>query len=185
MRWRNTEDSYGAIALALHWLMAIVVVGLFALGVYMRSLTYADAWYVPGPYIHKSVGVLLFLALVARLAWRRLSPPPPAWTPRTPFEHWAAALVHGLFYVLLFGITLSGYFISTADGRPIEVFGWFAIPATLTSIPRQADLAGSVHLILAYCLMVIAALHALAALKHQFVDRDRTLLRMLGRGGPR
>ena len=67
MHWRNTEDCYGAVAVALHWLMAILVVGLFALGVYMRSLTYHDAWYIRGPYLHKSVGLLLLGLLAARL----------------------------------------------------------------------------------------------------------------------
>ena len=183
MHWRNTEDSYGMVSVALHWLMGFAVVGLFALGVYMRSLHYTDPWYLPGPYIHKSVGVLLFIALPVRLLWRFVSPPPHVPLTLSPFLRRSAALVHVVFYVLLFAITLSGYLISTADGRPIEVFGWFAIPATVTSIPHQADLAGRVHLILAYCLMALVAVHALAALKHQFIDRDRTLLRMLGRGG--
>ena len=185
MRWRNTEESYGAVAVALHWLVAMVVLGLFALGLSMRSLSYYDAWYDPAPAIHKGVGILLFFVLLARLAWRFVSPPPRPLPTLTPFTQRAAGLVHILFYILLFAIMLSGYLISTEDGRPIEVFGLFAIPATLTSIPRQADLAGAVHLTLAYCVVALVALHALAALKHQFVDRDRTLMRMLGRGAPR
>ncbi|MOA52423.1 hypothetical protein D3C78_1757160 [compost metagenome] len=75
----------------------------------------------------------------------------------------------------------SGYLISTADGRGIEVFGWFTVPATLSGIDGQEDIAGVVHLWLAWGLIGMAALHALAALKHHFIDRDATLSQMLGR----
>jgi cytochrome b561 len=184
MRWKNTADSYGVVAIALHWLVAITVVGLFALGLWMRSLTYYDSWYDPAPTIHKGVGVLLFLALIARLGWRRLSPVPPPVPTLTPLEHRAAGLVHGLLYVLLLVIMLSGYLICTADGHALGVFGLFSIPATLTGLPDQADVAGAVHLYLAYAIIALASVHALAALKHHFIDRDRTLVRMLGRRAP-
>lgn len=183
--WRNTSRTYGIIAIALHWLIAIAVLGLFALGLWMVDLTYYDTWYRTAPSIHKATGVLLFLALVLRLLWRLANPPPspePTWR---PFERLVAGAVHGLLYVLLFAVMVSGYLISTADGRPIDVFGLFQVPATLTGVPNQADLAGDVHLVLAITLMVLAATHALAALKHHFIDRDRTLMRMLGRSGAR
>jgi cytochrome b561 len=76
---------------------------------------------------------------------------------------------------------LSGYLISTADGRPLEVFGLFSVPALVAGLEHQADIAGRVHLLLAYGLVGLALLHALAAFKHGFIERDRTLLRMLGR----
>jgi cytochrome b561 len=82
---------------------------------------------------------------------------------------------------LLVLVTLSGYLISTADGRPLQVFGGLAIPATLSGLEGQADIAGAVHLALASSLIGVASLHALAALKHHFWDRDGTLLRMFGR----
>ena len=79
---------------------------------------------------------------------------------------------------------LAGYLISTADGRGISVFGWFDVPASITSIPEQEDVAGAVHFYLAWGLVILAGLHGLAALKHHFIDRDTTLLRMLGRAQP-
>ena len=75
----------------------------------------------------------------------------------------------------------AGYLISTADGVGIPVFGLFEIPALVSGLPDQADVAGVVHLYLAWVLVVFAGLHGLAALKHHFIDRDATLVRMLGR----
>ncbi|MFJ1199971.1 cytochrome b, partial [Yersinia enterocolitica] len=93
----------------------------------------------------------------------------------------SAVLVHLFLYIVLFCIMFSGYLISTADGQPISVFGWFAVPATLTSLPDQADTAGTVHLYLAWAVVVLSLLHGLAAIKHHFIDGDITLKRMLGR----
>lgn len=183
--WRNTNQAYGGIAIALHWLVAIVVLGLFGLGLWMVDLTYYDTWYRTAPSIHKAVGVSLFLVMVLRLLWRLVNPKPAPEPTLTHFERLAAGVVHGLLYVLLFGVMAAGYLISTADGRAIDVFGLFQVPATLTGLPNQADLAGTIHLALAITVIVLAAIHALAALKHHFVDRDRTLLRMLGRSAPR
>ncbi len=179
--WRNSEARYGLVAMSLHWLVAVLAIALFGLGLWMVELTYYDAWYRTAPWIHKSLGVLVFIGLLTRLLWRTLDPPPPPEATLNRFEHLASRLVHALLYLLLFGITISGYLISTADGKPVEVFGLFSVPATLTGLPGQADRAGDLHLVLAISLMVFASIHALAALKHHFIDRDRTLLRMFGR----
>ena len=90
-------------------------------------------------------------------------------------------MTHLLLYLLLLAIMVSGYLISTADNRSIEVFGWFSVPATITDLPKQEDIAGWVHLILASTLIGLVSLHAAAALKHHFIDRDRTLKRIFGR----
>jgi len=181
MPWRNTADRYGLVALTLHWLTAVTVIGLFGLGLWMVDLTYYDDWYRTAPSIHKGIGVLLFLTLLVRLGWRFLDPRPPAEPGHAPWEQIAARIAHGLLYVLLFAVMVSGYLISTADGRPVDVFGLFEVPASVTGLPNQADLAGAVHLALAISVIVIASLHALAALKHHVVEGDRTLVRMLGR----
>ena len=115
--------------------------------------------------------------MLARLAWRSLNPRPEL--SGTALEKKAAALVHRLLYLMLYALMLSGYLISTADGRAIEVFGLFDLPATLSGLQNQEDIAGKVHQAIAYSLVGIASLHALAALKHHFFDRDQTLRRML------
>ena len=177
MRWRNTSGGYGLVAITAHWLVAVAVIGLFALGWWMVDLTYYDPWYREAPAIHKAVGILLFVLLVGRLAWRWGNPRPQALG--RPLERWLAGLVHGLFYLLLFATMTAGYLISTADGSAIDVFGLVAVPATLSDLPNQEDIAGDIHRWLAWTVIVLTAIHAGAALKHHFIDRDRTLMRML------
>lgn len=174
---KNTAHSYGWVAIALHWLMALAVFGMFGLGLYMVELTYYDAWYRGSLETHKAVGILLALVLLARLGWRLGNPRPRGLSDRA-WENLAAHVMHWSLYGLLLAIVVSGYLISTADGRPIDVFGLFQVPATLTA-KGQEDLAGEVHEILVWSLMVLVALHALAALKHHVIDRDRTLRRIL------
>ena len=181
MRWRNGPEHWGAVAIALHWITALAVFGMFALGLWMVSLTYYDRWYHDAPYIHKSIGVLLFLTTAARLTWRLALGRPAELASHAAWERKAARLTHAALYLLLFGVMVSGYFISTADARPVEVFGWFAVPATVSGIDGQEDIAGAVHLVLASALIALALFHAGGALKHHLVDRDRTLARMLGR----
>lgn len=180
MAWRNSNDAYGLVAVGVHWLMAVAIVGMFALGLWMVDLTYYDPWYRRGPDIHKGLGVLLFLLLLFRLIWRWTGIRPRPEPGLSAFERKASALVHGALYLLLFATMLSGYLISTTDGRPIEVFGLFAVPATIAGLPDQADVAGKVHLILAIATLCLAGIHAAGALKHHFIDHDRTLVRMLG-----
>jgi cytochrome b561 len=176
----NDRDGYGVVAIGLHWLVAIAVYGLFSLGLWMRSLGYYDSWYQLGPWWHKSIGVMLFFILMFRLVWRIGNPRPDHLPTHKPYERVVALWVHGLLYLILFVLMISGYLISTADGRPLEVFGWFTIPATISGLEHQEDIAGKVHLYLAWSLVVLSALHGLAALKHHVLDHDMTLMRMLG-----
>lgn len=180
MSARNSDRHYGWVAIVLHWFMAPAIIGMFALGWWMRQLSYYDPWYRQGPELHKGIGILLLGLLLARLLWKWLNPSPVA-EPGTPrWQALAARAAHGTLYLLLFAIMCSGYLISTADGRPIDVFGWFSVPATIQGIANQEDIAGEIHEVLAWTLMALVALHALAALKHHFIDRDATLRKMLG-----
>lgn len=183
MQWRNSSSRYGLVSILLHWVAALAVFGLFGLGLWMRGLDYYSSWYRTAPDLHKSIGITLFVLMLARLLWRFLSPPPGAPANHGQLTRLASKAGHALLYLGLFVLMLSGYLISTADARGIVVFGLFEIPATLTSIPDQADVAGLVHEYLAWGLVIFAGLHALAALKHHFIDRDATLVRMFGRTG--
>ena len=92
----------------------------------------------------------------------------------------AARAAHWVIYGLLLAIFVSGYLISTADGRAIDVFNWFSVPATLQGLENQEDIAGVVHEWLAWILMGLVLVHGLAAFKHHFVNKDNTLRKMLG-----
>ncbi|WP_217476022.1 cytochrome b [Stutzerimonas stutzeri] len=181
MQWRNSTSNYGLVSIVMHWLVAIGVVGLFALGYWMVGLTYYSSWYRTAPEIHKSIGLLLLALMTFRVVWRFLSPGPKPLAHHGRLTRAGTKAGHGLLYIGLFAAMISGYLISTADGRGISVFGWFEVPATITSIPKQEDVAGLVHQYLAWGLLIFSGVHALAALKHHFIDRDATLKRMLGR----
>jgi cytochrome b561 len=178
---RNDQQRWGMVSVWLHWLSALAVIGLFALGLWMVELTYYDDWYKEAPDIHRSIGVLLFIATVLRLLWRWSNPKPAPLASHSRLEKIAAGAAHVVLYLMLFAIMISGYLISTADGLAVDVFNLFSVPATLQGIEHQEDIAGVFHYWLAVSLIALVVLHALAAIKHHFIDRDATLKRMLGR----
>ena len=177
---RNSELGYGLMAIVLHWLVALVVIGMFALGVWMTGLTYYDEWYKRGPDIHRSIGILLFLVMLVRVGWRLFNVKPNDEPGIGALQARLAHSVHLLLYGLIFAMIISGYLISTADGRPVDVFGLFSVPATITGVDNMEDMAGKVHWYLAVTLISLVVIHSAAALKHHFIDRDRTLKKMLG-----
>lgn len=181
MQLRNTSRRYGIISISLHWIFAIAVYVMFGLGLWMVTLSYYDGWYHQAPELHKSIGVLLMMGLVIRVIWRHISPPPAAPKTHSKFTRISAVAAHITLYALLFALLISGYLISTAEGKPISVFGIFDVPATLADAGSQADIAGVIHLWLAWSVVILSVLHGLAALKHHFIDKDDTLKRMLGR----
>lgn len=181
MQWRNSKTTYGHLAIMFHWLVALTVYGMFGLGLWMVSLGYYDGWYHKAPELHKSIGILLLLIMLARVIWRWISPPPPPLNSWSRLTRLSATAVHLLLYLLLFAIMFTGYLISTADGKPINVFGWFNVPATFSDAGEQADLAGTVHLWLAWSVVLLSVAHALAAIKHHVIDKDVALTRMLGK----
>ena len=181
MQLRNSPARYGWVSMVLHWGVALVVFGLFALGLWMVGLDYYSAWRKDAPDLHKSIGITLFAIMLVRIVWRLVSPPPPPLASYSRMTRIGAAFGHAFLYVGLFAVMIAGYLISTADGVGIPVFGLFEVPALVSGLPDQADTAGVIHLWLAWAVVIFSGLHALAALKHHFIDRDATLTRMLGR----
>ena len=181
MNMNNTKEHYGWLAILLHWIVAITVFGLFGLGYWMVDLGFYDSWYKAAPELHKSIGLCLFAIMVFRLVWRIVQIQPAHLETHKSIERKTATIVHLFIYILLFSIMFAGYFISTADGRGIEIFGLFEVPGFGSFIENQEDKAGIFHQYAAYLLMLIVFLHAAAALKHHFIDKDKTLARMIGK----
>ena len=178
MQLKNQPQTYGWISILMHWTIALAVFGTFALGFWMVDLDYYSTWYHDAPNIHKSVGVLLVMAMLARFFWNQFNPKPKALT-ASNLQKSVAKTVHVVLYLLIFFIGVSGYLISTAESQPISVFNWFEVPAWFTPFADQADIAGDIHKWLGYSLMGLVALHAFAALKHHYINKDNTLKRML------
>lgn len=176
---RNSSSGYGLVAIGLHWLMALAIIGMYPLGLYIETLDYYDPNYRIIPHWHKSIGLLLAITLCLRLGWRIANPRPAPLPQHKPWEQRMARITHHLLYLLMACVFAAGYLISTADGRAIEVFNWFTVPALPPLLENQEDVAGELHYWLATGLVSLASLHALAALKHHFIDRDGTLRRML------
>ena len=167
---------YTTTAIALHWLLAAMIVGSFVFGLYMTSLPMSPArlkyynW-------HKWAGIVILTLSALRLLWR-LTHRPPAEPPMPAWQRRAAHAAHAALYVLFFAVPLVGWAYSSAAGFPIVVFGVLPLP---DFVPVDRDLAEALkpwHGWLAYALAAVVVLHVAAALKHQFVDRDRLLARM-------
>lgn len=180
MAIKDTRTHYGWITIGLHWLVAVTLFCLFGLGLWMVELDYYDPWYNRAPDIHRSIGVCLVLVMALRLIWRLMTPTPTPVPGLSKWEKRASMAVHWTFYIIVPLTGCAGYLMSTADGRAVDVFGLFEVPATVTGIQNQEDIAGNIHYYLAVILIVLATMHGLAALKHHFIDKDETLKRMMG-----
>lgn len=178
--FKNTKEQFGWISIALHWVMAIFLTGLFSLGLYMTTLDYYDPLYHSLPWWHKSFGLLVLLLLVLRFVWKIGNPQPEALSTHKRWEISLAHIIQRVFYVLILLMGISGYLISTAKGKGIEFFTLFEFPAITEVIDEEiVDMIGVVHLVLALILATLVVLHASAALKHHFIDKDKTLKRMI------
>lgn len=180
MQIGNTGEKWGLLSILLHWLTAIAVVSLFAMGLWMERLDYMDPLYKTLPHVHKSIGVLLISAVVFRLIWRFKSGTPSPLENHNKWEKLAAKGIHFVFYALILLMFPTGYLITTAKGQGLDVFNWFSIPSVVSGIDNLEDIAGEIHELIAFTIIWLAGFHMLGALKHHFIDKDNTLKRMLG-----
>lgn len=181
VRFANSTSHYGLISKLLHWTIATLMLGLVWLGAYMVELSYFDRWYNQSLQLHKSFGLLVFALAGIYFTWKMLSPSPRALTTAPRWQRLSAAGVHAGLMFLMVAIPLSGYLISTAAGQGVEFFGWFNVPAPARNNRAIRDLAITLHYYFAYGIVLLVLAHAGAALKHQLLDKDGTLARMLWR----
>jgi cytochrome b561 len=180
MAWRNTDQTFGWATIILHWMMALAILVIFGIGWYMVELDYYDPLYHQLPDLHKALGIVIGLLLAIRIVWHLSTGLPKPLAGLSTWELTLSGLVHKTLYLLLLASVTSGYLICTAQGAAVDVFGWFSIPALPALVEEQEEVAGEWHEVFVYALIGLVTLHALAALKHHFLDKDDTLRRMLG-----
>ena len=172
----TSSTRYTPIAIVLHWLLALAIVGAFGVGVYMADLPFSPMrlklynW-------HKWAGVTILALSALRLLWR-LTHRPPADLPMPVWQARAAHGVHVLLYLAFFAVPLTGWAMSSAKGYPIVWFGVLPLPDFVPKDHDLGELLEEVHGALAWGLAALVLAHVAAALKHQFIDRDGLLARM-------
>jgi len=171
---------YTATAITLHWLMALLLAGLFAVGIYMHELPLSP-WKLKVYSWHKWAGVTAFLLVLVRLAWRIGHRPPPLPATMAPAMRLAAHAGHGLLYLLMIAIPLTGWLMSSAKGFQTVYFGLLPIPDLLAKNKELGDLLQQAHQALNLLFAAVVLGHVGAAIKHHRVDKDDVLTRMLPR----
>lgn len=171
---------YGAIAQSAHWLTALLLIGSFSLGYVMTDMAMSPTRLKLFSY-HKWIGVTIFMLVFLRLLWRLAVKPPPLPETMAPWERHLATLTHGLLYVLLFAVPLSGWMMSSAKGFQTVYLGWLPIPDLIGKNRELGRTLQTTHEILTSVMLGIIAMHVAAALKHHVINRDGVLLRMLPR----
>jgi len=179
----SPDAKYGPVAIALHWLTALLIVANLMLGLSMVPLPFSPRklqWYL----WHKWIGITVFLLTSVRLLWRLWRPPPPP-VPMPAWQHRAAALSHATLYALLLAVPVSGWIYSSATGVQVVYLGLFPLPDLVAKDRALAAVLRWTHVGLNLSLFTLVAVHAGAALRHHFVQRDAVLWRMLPLYRPR
>ena len=168
------DAHYTTTAKALHWLMALLLIGLLAMGFIMTEMPLSPqklrvvSW-------HKWAGVTVFVLLLVRVSWRSTRRPPPLPWQMRKLQQMGAHLGHLALYGLMIALPISGWLMSSAKGVQTVWFGVVPIPDLLAKDKALGDLLDQVHESLSWVLVV----HVVAALKHHYVDKDDILTRML------
>ncbi len=168
---------WNPFAQLLHWLIALLIVGLGVVGLWMTGMQ-------PSPdkiniyLLHKSFGITVLMLVGLRLVWRLATRHPPE-MPGPAWQRWTASAVHCALYVMMFVMPLSGWLFNSASNFPLRWFGLIRIPALWGADPAVKHWARGVHETGFWILAGLVGLHVAAALKHHYFDRDETLRRML------
>lgn len=179
MLWMNTLRGYGLVSRVNHWLTALVFIALIPLGMVLEDMQGdRSQLFFQLMTLHKGLAVLLIGLVAMRLLWlfadRTRVPPEPV----AQWQHWMSKSVRAMLWVGLVGMPLSGWLMSNSAGFPVGFFGLFDLPRLVSADETLHALAESVHGLLPKLLIFALLLHTAGALKHHFIDRDRTLIRM-------
>ena len=178
MRYRNSAETWGAVARGFHWLIAVLILVQFVIGSVAEEMKLTPAkldlfvW-------HKSVGITVLVLALLRLVWRLANPPPamPAGTPG--WERKLAAIAHWALYGLIFAVPLSGWWVSDASRVPFKAFFFLPMPDFISTDRALQEAAAEVHEALTITLLFVVIAHIAAALRHHLLLHDDVLRRML------
>lgn len=182
MSLKNSPTRYGTVAITLHWGLAVLIIGMLALGL---SLEEFEETPLQGPVFgfHKSMGVVILALVALRLFWRLVvSPPPPPLASQRPWEHKLAHVIHIVLYAGMFALPLSGCIMSAAAGRPVNFFGLGELPTPIGPNKGLADFARGLHGLAGNVMIAAILLHVAGVIKHHRIDKDDTLRRMIPAG---
>jgi cytochrome b561 len=176
MQLKNSSNHFGLIAIILHWLMAVLIIGMLAVGLYMVEMP-ISIQKLKVYDLHKAVGLTILALACLRIIWRLSNSTPILNLPK--LEQIAARLAHLGLYGLMLAMPLSGWLMSSAAGRTPSFFGLFNVPNLVNPNEQLMGLFQWAHQWLAYGLIALLTVHTLAALKHHFIDKDDILRRMI------
>jgi cytochrome b561 len=176
MRLTNSENKFGLIAILLHWIIAILMIGLLIEGLYMVRVPISlhklklFGW-------HKEYGILVLMLAVFRLGWR-LGNATPSLSELSWMERVGARSMHWAFYGFMFALPITGWMLTSAAGLAPSFFGWFVLPNLVQPDESLRHQLTVIHQWLGYGLILAICAHMGAALKHHFINKDDILRRM-------
>jgi cytochrome b561 len=179
---RNSETGYGLVAIAFHWLIALMFLGQVGLGLFMTGLEPDDPLIFPLYQWHKSIGLSILLLALVRLAWRLVGPVPALPAAMAGWERLAAKLAHVALYAALIAIPLTGWALVSASPLNIPTFAFNLVVVPHLPVPVSdgwENFWTSVHDLLANAALAVALVHIAAAIRHEFILRDGLLSRMV------
>ena len=173
------QQRYTNVAIFFHWLIALMIIGSFTMGLVMTDMPGLTPTKLKYYSWHKWAGVTILGLDTLRLLWR-LTHPAPAYPASMPgWQKSAANALHGLLYLLMFAVPVSGYFYTLAAGFPVVYFGLFELPVLIAKNEELKPVLKGLHFWLNMSLAACVAMHVAAALKHHFIDRDGVIKRMM------
>ncbi len=176
MSYKNTSNIYGFVSKNFHWIMTVLIVFNFTLGIFLDDLESGPVKFLLFS-IHKSTGIVVLMLLILRFFWRVVNVVPVP-LGKIKFLNILAKLGHYSFYFILLTITLSGWIYSSAKGYPVNVFGLFSVPTLVEKNNEIAKIAINIHFVSVYVFITVLSLHVLISLVHHYILKDKTLSRM-------
>jgi cytochrome b561 len=183
MSLRSDNRRWGSVARFFHWITALAIIGNGIFGLLM-DLAHGPMQKINWLALHKSIGLTVLALFLLRVLWRLIDRRPPD-EPGPRWQQLAAHAVHGVLYVLIVAIPLSGWWFNSVSGKPLQWFKLFNLPSLAAKNENIADTVFAVHEYLFWFLIAVLVVHVGAALKHHVFDKDNVLRRMLPFGRPR